>query len=251
MEQVSITIITPTVRPEGIPLIYKALKRQQVIGWQWIIVAPKDTMKPLETLLHPYLQQGDPGILLLEEPPKNPGDVWALNKAYNAAIRAATGELIVSWQDFTYAKPDTLEKLWYHHTQEPKTLVSGVGNKYADDTWSVVTWKDPRQRGDFGTFYPCYFNDIEWNLCSVPKEALYAIGGFDEELDKFYGMDGYGVLDRLNMLGGYDFKLDQTIKSYSLEHGRVADWEEKNAIHGPYEARKQAYIANPKLPYLA
>lgn len=40
-------------------------------------------------------------------------------------------------------------------------------------------------------------------------------------------MDGISIVDRLNLIGGYEFKLDQTNKSYSLEHGRLPDWEEK------------------------
>ena len=219
-----ITVITPSVRPEGVELVEKALKRQTFKDFEWIV-------------------QGRDGDV-------PDGCVWTLNRDYNTAIRKAQGELIVSWQDWTYAKPDTLERFWTHYLLEPKTLVSAVGNKYTDDTWTVKTWQDPRERDDQGTFYPCYFNDIEWNLCSVPKQALYATGGFDEELDRFYGMDGYSVLDRLNLVGGWDFKLDQAIKSYSLEHGRPQDWEAKNAIHGPYEQRRQSYLAKPVLDYL-
>jgi hypothetical protein len=64
-------------------------------------------------------------------------------------------------------------------------------------------------------------------------------------------MDGYSVVDRLNLLGGYDFKIDQTIKSFSLEHGRPLMWEKKNAIHGPYNKRRQVYLNDPKLKYLS
>lgn len=165
-------------------------------------------------------------------------------------IRRSSGQLVISMQDWTYADPETLERFWTHYQLEPKTLVGAVGNKYQDESWSVMTWKDPRERSDQGTFYPCYFSDIEWNLCAVPKEALYAVGGFDEELDRFFGMDAYSVNERVNLLGGYDFKLDQSIKSYSLEHGRPPGWEENNAIHGAYNRRRQDYLKNPVLPYL-
>lgn len=219
-----ISVITPSIRPEGLPIVEKALKRQTFKDFEWIVQGRDGTLPEL--------------------------CVWTLNRDYNTAIRKAKGDLIVSWQDYTYADPDCLEKFWFHFNQEPKTLVSAVGNKYSDDTWSVKTWQDPRERSDQGTYYQCFFNDIEWNLCSVPKEALYAVGGFDEDLDKWFGMDGYSVLDRLNIQGGWDFKLDQTIKSYSLEHNRPKDWEEKNALHGPYNRRRLDYIANPVLPFL-
>lgn len=235
MENVKISVVTPTVRPQGLGLVQKALKRQTFKEFEWIVVSP--TQPSLD-------------CIWIIDPPSQDGDCWSLNKAYNAALKVAKGELIVSWQDFTYAKPDTLERFWEHYQQEPQTLVTGVGNKYEDDTWTVVTWKDPRERDDQGAYYPCYFNDIEFNLAALPAAAFKAVGGFDEELDKHFGMDGYSVVDRLNLVGGWDFKLDQTIKSYSLEHGRSPDWEEKNAIHGPYNQRRNYYLANPILDYL-
>lgn len=219
-----ISVITPTIRgKEGLKLAEKALSRQTEQDFEWIVEYASDPL---------------------------PNCVWSLNRDYNTAIKRAKGDLIISWQDFTYAEPECLEKFLFHHNQEPKTLVTAVGNKYSDNTWSVVTWKDPRERSDQGTYYPCFFNDIEFNLCSIPKQAFYDIGGFDEELDHYFGMDGYSVVERLNLLGGYDFKIDQTIKSFSLEHGRVSDWEEKNALHGPYNKRRLTYLANPILSYL-
>lgn len=245
-----ISVITPTGRdPSARDLVAKALKRQTFRDFEWIIVSP--SFNPDNDGSWPAgATRSQSPVVELADPPKADGDVWSLNKAYNKAIKAAKGQLIVSWQDFTYSDPTTLERFWFHYQNEPNTLISAVGNKYADDSFTVVTWKDPRERSDQGAFYPCYFNDIEWNLCAVPKAALEAVGGFDEELDRFFGMDGYSVLDRLNMLGGWDFKLDQTIKSYSLEHGRPERWEELNAIHGPYEERRKSYLANPSLGYL-
>lgn len=220
-----ISVITCTARgKDGLSLVEKALKRQSFTGFEWII---QNKSEPLD------------------------GCVWSLNRDYNTAIKRCKGDIIVSWQDYTYACPDTLERFYNHWVSNNHILVSAVGNKYLDDTFMVETWRDPRIRRDNGTFYPCYFNDIEFNLCMIPKDAIYSVGGFDEELDMFYGMDGYSVVDRLNMIGQYDFYLDQSIQSYSLEHGRPDQWEEKNAIHGPYNMRRVTYQNNPVLSYLA
>lgn len=236
-----ISVITPTVRPDGIELVERALRIQTFTDFEWLIVAPHHNW---------VLRTKVESVKRLLEPYKKEGTVWNLNRAYNYAIKKAQGDLIVSWQDWTYARPDTLERFYTHFEQEPKTLVTGVGNKYSDDTWTSEVWKDPRKRTDQGTYYPCYFNDIEFNFCSVPRQAFFDVGGFDEELDKMYGMDGYSVVDRINMLGGYDFKIDQTIESYSLEHPRPEKWEELNAIHGFYTARRPFYLENPVLYYL-
>lgn len=221
---IKISVITPTIRLDGLNIVEKALKRQSFRDFEWI-VQEREGEKP-------------------------EGCAWTLNRDYNIALKKAKGQLIISWQDWTYAKPDTLEKFWFHFQHEPKTLITGVGNKYADDKWIVKTWQDPRERDDQGTFYPCYFNDIEFNLCSVPKDAFYAVGGFDEALDQWFGMDGFSVVDRLNLVGGWDFKIDQTIKSYSLEHGRPDKWDELNALGVRYDKRRLFYIDNPILPYL-
>jgi len=218
-----ISVITPTNRDKkALELVDKALKQQSFRDFEWIVIRPEK--------IPSYL-------------------CWSLNRDYNKAIRKAKGDLIVSWQDYTYAKPDTLEKFYFHFKNEPKTLVSAVGNKYSDDSFLVEMWKDPRiEEGK--TYYEVPFHYIEFNLCSVPKKAFYDVGGFDEELDKWYGMDGYSVVDRLNMIGGYKFKIDNTIRTYSLEHDRPPNWEEKNAIHGAYQERRKFYLVNPKLNYL-
>lgn len=219
-----LSVITPSVRPEGLKLVEKALNRQTFRDFEWIV-------------------QG-------REKPLSKGEVWSLNRDYNCAIRKSRGDLIVSWQDWTHAKPDCLERFVQHFKDEPKTLVTGVGNKYTDETWMVVSWQDPRKRSDQGSYYQCFFNDIEWNLCSVPREAIYAVGGFDESLDKLgYGMDGFSVVDRINLLGGYDFKIDQGIESFSLEHGRLPEWDEKNLVN-KYQPIHKGYVDNPTLNFL-
>lgn len=237
----TISVITPTVRPEGLALVEKALRRQTFRDFEWIVTTPDSTV-PLLNILK--------GVTVLEDPDELPGDYWSLNKAMNEAIRQSKGDLIVSWQDWTYAKPDCLEKFAFHFKEEPKTLVTAVGNKYQDETWTVQTWKDPRERDDQGSYYQCYPSDIEANLCSVPKSAFYAVGGYDESLDKFAGMDAYSVFDRLGMVGGWDFKIDQTNKSFSLEHGRLANWDERNAIKEEYRKKQMSYLENPVLSYL-
>lgn len=218
-----ISIITPTVRPEGLDLVKKALKKQTYTDYEWIVVMP--------------------------EGERSPNDVWTLNKDYNRAIRQSKGDLIVSWQDYTSTPPDTLERFYAHFELEPKTIVTAVGNKYSDESFSVVMWQDPRIRSDQGTYYPCFWNDIEFNLCSISRKALYDVGGFDESMDTRYGYDGISVLDRLNRVGGYDFKIDQTIRSYSTEHGRPSKWDENNwQTH--YHEKGTEYAINPRLPYL-
>lgn len=232
-----ISVLTPTIRKQGLELVKKALNKQTFQDFEWLIGSSFDPEIDEAIWVQDDFKDG----------------LWSLNRIYNKLIKNSKADLIVSWQDYTFADSDVLEKFLFHFLTEPKTLVTGVGNKYhqvyplKDD----LVWKDPRERNDIGTYYPIYFNDVEWNLCSVPKQALLDIGGFDEAADYLYlGMDGYGVNDRINDFGGYDFKINQTIKSYSLVHARQDNWEKDNGIHGKYVLRKQELIANKVWPVL-
>jgi hypothetical protein len=219
-----ISVLTPTTRgKEGLRLVEKALRRQTFQDYEWVIVEPKE---------------------------KPEGLYWTLYRDYNRGIKKCKGDLIVSWQDCTFSDPDTLEKFYFHYQSEPKTVVTAIGNKYKDDTFMAQTWQDPRERKDQGSFYSCYPNDIELNLASFPKKAFYDVGGFDEELDKYSSLCGLDVLTRLAIIGGYDFKIDQTIRSYSTEHGRLENWEENLPFGEPWESKIKEYNNNPVLNYL-
>jgi hypothetical protein len=225
-------VITPTIRLSGIRLIEKALKRQTFTDFEWIIGAPFST-EIKATWVKDDFQDG----------------YWSLNRIYNSMIRKAKGELIVSWQDFTSANPDCLEKFWTDY-QETKGIIGAVGNKYKDETWVEKVWQDPRERNDQGTFYICTPQDIEGNLAAYPRKALYDIGGFDEGADfLYYGMDCFGVNERLDKFG-YVTYLDQTIKSYSISHGRPKGWDEHNGLNGDYQAHKLDLIDKSMYPVL-
>lgn len=235
-----ISVLTPSNRDiEGLEIVSEALMRQTFTDFEWIIGSPE---RPEDGSLMDFVW--------VQDPPKDDGDYWVLNKLYNKMILASQGDLLLSIQDFTSFDPDALSKFWFHFESNPLAVVGGVGNKYEDLGFDVRIWQDPRERDDLGTFYETTFDNIEFNFASCPREAFYSVGGFDEYLDRYAGMDAFGVLDRLEMLSEYKFYLDQTNKSYSLEHGRYDQWEERNAIHGPYHKRRATYLENPVLPYL-
>ena len=173
---IKISVITPSVRPQAMWLPARALSEQGFnhSRFEWIITSPDKRINTTP------IGWDDTPIKFLADPPKPEGYAWTLNRAYNQAIKEAGGELIVSLQDATYFDPEGLEKFWYYYTHGyDKALISGVGHKYADESWKQITWQDPRARTDQGTFYPCTWTDIEFNYCAVPKTALYAVGGFD------------------------------------------------------------------------
>lgn len=205
----AISVVTVSIRPGRLEMAKKCLRRQTEQDFEWIIDDTQD---------------------------KRPGTVWAFNRATNNALRKATGDLIVFLQDSIWIAPDTLERFLGHYRANKLACVSGVGDQYDQlDEYGKPThkvWSDPRKRSDQGTFYRCYPMDWEANLGSAPRELLYKIGGFDEEMDTWYGCDNVAVAYRMAQVGG-EFYLDQNIESFSLHHERRPDWDEKHWLkHG-------------------
>lgn len=219
-----ISVITPSVRPLGQKIVEKALRRQNFKDFEHIIQGKSRENKE--------------------------GEYWTVYTDYNEAVKKAKGELIVSIQDHTFFKPDALEKFWQHYQDDKKSIISGVGNKYSDETFNVMTWKDPRQRDDQGSYYQCSPEDLEWNFLAIPKEAILAVGGFDEYFNKYSSLCGLDVIMRLDILGGYRYYLDQTNVTYSTEHGRMKDWDENLPFNGAWQKRLEDYRTNAVLSHL-
>jgi len=221
-----ISVITPTIRPEGLDVVKKALERQTYDDFEWLIGSPfdpkmgkwvKDTFK---------------------------GGYWTLNRIYNKLIKKSRGDIIVSLQDHTFITPEALDKFMFWLNNNKNYIISGVGDKYDKVYPEMGTklWVDPRKslRNEFRA---CKFNEIEGNFCAMWKDTLVDVGGFDEGLDfKGYGMDWYNVFDRLNNTGKYEFYIDETNESFSETHGRVKDWDEHNLINKGYEVNDVDYL---------
>lgn len=236
--EVTVSVLTPSIRPDRLGITEKALL-QQTIPFEWLVGSP---FKPKEKSAIWVEDDFEFGL-------------WTMGRIMNRLIKKASGSLIISMQDSIWAAPDTLERFLSHFEREPNTLVGAVGNQYDRlDKYGIPVnqvWQDPRIRTDQGTFYGCYHQDIEFNLASIPRKAFYSVGGYDEEADmKFVGMGHLSVTQRLTDQGGWDFKLDQTIKTKSLVHGRIADWDKKNGIHGPYFDRIEEIKKFPHYPIL-
>lgn len=240
-----ISVITPSVRKEGLEIVAKALQKQTWDDWEWLICSPFDPEIPWATWI----------------PDEFEGGFWSLNRAYNALIAQAKGELIVSLQDNIYVLPEALESFWTNFTElGGYGVIGGVGDQYkALDAFKrpiEKCWNDPRKTLKYGTFYETTPDNIEWNWCAVPKEVLKAVGGFDEKMDFLgFGMDGYQVNERLNEIG-CQFYLDQTNESYTLRHDRSAyggeeNWNNNNNLsNGKYQFRKEELIAQNNWPLL-
>jgi len=210
-----ISVITPSVRDEMLPIIEKCLKRQDFDDFEWIITSPIEIASVMPTLL-------------LKDPPKLPGDFYTLCKGWNQAYAHAKGELIVNIQDGIWFPPDILSKFWFHYQNKPRALLSAIGHQYDSfDDLGVPTnkmWHDPRSKSDI-SFEEVAPSEIEMVLCSIPRQALIECGGIDEEYDTCAAVCEKEMCWRLNELG-WDFYIDHTIEYKAIHHPRLNDdWE--------------------------
>lgn len=225
MEAHAITVITPTVRPEGLEVVAKCLRRQDFRDFEWLIAAPEAMRADVEahTASQPHV--------FVPEPPKIEGDFWCLNKAWNKAFALAQGKLLVSIQDLIWFPPDLLSRFWHHYLNNPKALVTVVGHQYSDlDSLGKpvnLVWSDPRVNGSKGSFFEVQPSEMEMAVCSIPRQAVVDCGGLDEVYDTCPAMGEKEMCFRLLNLG-YEFYQDQSIEYRAVKHGRLTeDWDDK------------------------
>lgn len=173
-----ISVITPTIRPEGLVSVYHSLKNQTFTDFEWLV---------------------EVGF------PSKGND---LNRAYNRLIRRSQGELIVSIQDFTTFGHTTLQELW--ETNDGTFYTIDVA--HSDGEHIEYDWRH------FEKGKPVEYNRLEICMASMPKKGLYDIGGFDEELDELtWGFDnvnlGYRVAQK-----GYKIAVHPTAEAVQFKH---------------------------------
>lgn len=238
-----VSVVTPTIRKEGLDVVQKALKNQTFKDFEWLISSPFDPGIPTAKWIPDKFTEG----------------YWSLNRAYNSLFVAAQGDLIVSLQDWIWVPPTGIEQ-FIDAYESSQGIISGVGDQYERvgqyGKPEVKIWTDPRRNSNYGSFYECYPNDAEWNWCLIPKQALIDIGGMDEQLDFLgYGGDQLQAVERMDTLG-YKFFLDQTNESYTVRHDRgdfggQDAWDKDHVLfNGKYKERKKELINNGQWPVL-
>lgn len=192
-------------------IVRKCLDRQTFKDFEWLIVGPISSANVVE-------------------PPKRSGDYYSLNKAWNTAFKVAEGNLFINIVDGIWFPPDTLEKLWSHYESNPKICVTCVGDQYdklENGKPEHMMWRDPRKRTDFGAFYEVSPREMELCVASIPREAVYGVGGIDEEFDKYAALSEKEMCFRMEQLG-YKFYIDQGIEYRAIHHPRLSEeWDKK------------------------
>jgi len=219
MARPKISITTPSVRPNSLELNALSLSRQTFQNFEWLIGSPQENFIEIDRQIG-----HDIDFVFVPEPPKNKGDFYGLNKSYNSMFKKAKGELIVSYQDQIEIEPTTLERFWAHYEANNRACIGAIGHQYTN---GVQVWADPRQTMQYGSFYECGEEDVEYTLASIPKEAIYKVGGMKEKWDLFAALSEKEMNVRMYK-AGYKFYLDQSIIYKAEHHPRLSsDWDKK------------------------
>jgi len=248
-----ITVVTPSIRKDGLSVVLKALSNQTFDDFEWLLGTPFAPKLDVDAIKD---------FLWVEDNFK--GGFWSLNRIYNKMFKKARGEIIVTLQDNIWVPPDGLQKFIDAFEEYPDAIISGVGDQYERlDEWGkpeVKIWADPRKTNNHGSFYEIYPSDIEFNWAAFSRRAIFDVGGFCEELDYTgYGMDGYQVCERWDVLG-YKFFIDQSNESFTLRHDRSDfggedNWNKNNNMtNGQYEKVREEFIKKhqwPRMLYLS
>jgi hypothetical protein len=244
INKVKVSVITPTLRKEGLNVVRNSLAHQSYRNFEHLIGSPFDPEIPEAIWVKDNFK----------------GGFWSLNRIYNRLFSRASGEIIVTWQDWIWAPPDALEK-FVINVEAAQAVVSGVGDQYEKvgrfGKPEIKIWSDPRKTDKYGSFYECNPNDAEWNFCAFPREAIFKIGGMDEKLDFLgYGGDQLQAVERMDACGTRFF-LDQENESYTVRHSRdlfggQKNWDKNHVLfNGEYSTRKQEIIGSGQWPILS
>lgn len=124
--------------------------------------------------------------------PKDPPD---LNACLNRLIKRSKGDIIVFLQDYILPNPTGLQQFVDAMNHQEAFYTAPVG-KTLDDKEVEWEWRKYRSMQDD-------LNSMEWEIdwACASRNSLVKIGGFDEELDKYWGFDNVNIGLRAEMAG--------------------------------------------------
>lgn len=199
-----ISVLTPTIRgDEGLVLPKESLEKQIFKDFEWLVE---------------------------KHDPKTEPD---FNQAMNRMIRKSKGELIVILQDFIKIKKEGLQMFWDAYQKNSQVFITAPVGRTSDGEHIEWDWREHKSNEEDLEFAEW---EIDWACC--PKKLLVEIGGFDEELDKYWGFDNVNVGERINM-AGYKIRNLKENKAISLDHNKF--------INHPYQKLRNPDFHNARL----
>jgi glycosyltransferase involved in cell wall biosynthesis len=163
-----LSVITPSIRPQGLEITRQSLLSQTFRDFEWLV------------------------------------DInWTgkhdLNASLNRLLLRSKGEIVVFLQDYIKIEPDALQRVIDTY-KNGIFFTYPVGKTNTLDYSGNVKW-DWRKHKQGEVHWQQW--EIDFGSCS--RQELIDIGGFDEELDKYWSCDNVNVGCRAD-LAGYKFE---------------------------------------------
>lgn len=221
-----LSVVTPSIRLSGLPVVWDCLRAQTYPHWEWLIAVPA-ALK--DAAWDWVLTLDDPRVTVYEEP-YTTTDFYQLNKAWNLLFLEAKGSAIISATDWLWFEPQALTRLVQHHLAAPLAVLSvPTSHVRSVDTLDDLTWIDYRlllgqSCGDLPLLEP---SAVELNLTLIPVAPLLAVGGMDESYDAVAGYSEKHLAYRLRR-AGCPLLLAKRIQARAIEHPKEwANWDAK------------------------
>lgn len=240
-----ISLLYNTNRYGGYDILKANLEKQTFKNFEVVIV--DQLADEREYNVKAYLH--DFKVTYIRPRDKQEGDAWNFNKAMNDGIKACSGSLVVSLQDYIWIDKDAFQKFWDLYQEMPYSLITTIGHKckypnksynsggllsiFLDDYRGIpsgIMEFDSRDDGK-DDLMESNASQYELNFASFPLSMAYKIGGFDENADKYFGGDNVQFGYRMEKEGGVVF-IDKSNKTKGLYHQywfpRPEDWDAKH-----------------------
>jgi len=177
-----ISILTPTIRPQGLEIVQKCLAEQTFQDFEWLV---------------------EVGI------PERGHD---LCKALNRMLKRAKYDFIVMLQDYISILPDGLER-FLKVADEKKFITGAMG---ITPNWKTIKWD---WRAYKQGFQEIQYYEWEEDWAIAPKKAFFEVGGYDEEYDNYWAMGNVNIAFRAMKLG-YTFWVLPDNKAIQWQHDK-------------------------------
>ncbi len=178
----SISVITPSIRPDGLKVTFETLQQQTFTDFEWL---------PRLSIL---------GV--------KPDLCYQMNKA----LDEAQGSLVVFLQDWIMIEPTGLEMMWQSYLESPLTCWTAPVGKQ-NELGGPVRW-DWRPFWKHREGIPYDHWEIDWGC--APRDVLVK-EKFCEQYDDGFGWENVDLALRLKFLG-LDFKVDPDNKAVAIDH---------------------------------
>lgn len=217
-----ISVLTPTMRPESLADMADTLKKQTFDKdeFEWIVDINISGKNDLE-------------------------------KAFNRMTKRSRGELIVILEDYTRILPDGLERFWKAYQEHPDTLFTAPLGKVTE--WGDPVrwdWRATKQDPSQTDYTDCLWQTWEIDWGCVPRKVLFEIGGFDEELDKYWACGNVNVAYRA-FLAGYKFKCLFTNPAVAYDHDAHMPHPFRKDFKPSFNSERMMFFeAGEKIDYL-